>query len=490
MKYVLGIDFGGGSSKATLLSRSGTVAATAVSEYPTSYPKSGMAEQNPEDWYNAASLNIKSVLKKTAVNPKDIECIALDAATHTAVLTDEDFNVLCPSIYWTDTRSQRECDFLNKNYGDFIYNEVYHKPDTIWTLPQLMWIRDNMGGVWKKAKRIMFAKDYVRHCLTGDYVTDFIEAEGSMLFSFNTLSWSAELCSVLGMDAAMLPEVVNPIDRVGSVTPAAAAQTGLIEGTPVICGTTDTVMEVFANGAVNKGQMTLKLATAGRICVVTDKPYRSRDLINYSHITDSLWYPGTATKSAASSLRWYRDTFGSGYAETDKAAENIPIGCDGLMFHPYLNGELTPYADPNLKASFTGISGVHTKAHFGRAVLEGVAYSLLDCMKALEAAGVKCGRSAIAIGGGSKSDLWLKIVSDCLGIKLVRMLHSDSSFGSAMLAGTAAGFFADVREAVKICNREISSVCPDMNNREIYLKCHEKYKAVHDALAPIYKGMY
>ena len=111
-------------------------------------------------------------------------------------------------------------------------------------------------------------------------------------------------------------------------------------------------------------------------------------------------------------------------------------------------------------------------------------------MNALEAAGVKCGDSAIAIGGGSKSVLWLKIVSDCLGIKLVRMLHSDSSFGSAMLAGTAAGFFADVREAVKICNREVSSVCPDMNNREIYLKCHEKYKAVHDALAPIYKGMY
>lgn len=367
-----------------------------------------------------------------------------------------------------------------------IYDEVYNNPDTIWTLPQLMWIRNNMSDIWRKTERIMFAKDYVRHMLTGDYFTDFIEAEGSMLFSYNTLTWSKELCAILGIKPEMMPTVVNPLDTAGTITAGAAKQTGLSKGTKVICGTTDTVMEIYANGAVNKGQMTLKLATAGRICVITDKPYKNKNLINYSHITDSLWYPGTATKSAASSLRWYRDTFNENYKDIDCSAEKVPIGCDGLQFHPYLNGELTPYADPNLRASFTGISGVHTKEYFNRSVLEGVAFSLLDCLSALDKTGIKHNDTAIAIGGGSKSDLWLKIVSDCLGIKLVRMQHSDSSFGSAMLAATAAGFFTDVRDALNKCNKEISYVCPDKENHKIYQKYFERYKKVHDALAHIY----
>ena len=490
MKYLLGIDFGGGASKATLLCENGEIVAASTTEYPTHYPKPGYAEQNPDDWVKATCENISNVLAKSKINPSDIACISLDAATHTAVILDDDFNVIRPAIYWTDTRSTAEVAYLKENFGEIIECEVLHKPDTIWSLPELLWIKNNEPENWARVRKILFAKDYVRHQLTGDYVTDYIEAEGSMMFDINTMRWSETLCGVLGISTDMMPEIVKPTDKVGYITKEAATLTGLSEGTPVICGTTDTVMEVFASGAVAKGQMTLKLATAGRICVITDKPYPDLNLINYSHIIDGLFYPGTATKSCAASYRWFRDTFGDDYKTLDELAESVPIGSDGLVFHPYLNGELTPYANPKLCADFVGVRASHTKAHFTRAVLEGVAMSMLDCMEALESLNIPHNDSTVIIGGGGKSPLWRQMVSDALGVRLVEMKYADSSLGSAMLAGVANGIFESFEKAVNTCNKAISETLPNEENTIKYKKLFKKYKAIQKALEPIYNGEY
>ncbi len=488
MKYLLGIDFGGGASKATLLREDGEICATNTTEYATNYPMPGYAEQDPMDWMRATCENIKGVLSKSGISPEDICAVSLDAATHTAVIMDENFNIIRPAIYWTDTRSTNEVAYLKENYGDIIEKQVLHKADTIWSLPELMWIKNNEPENWARVKKILFAKDYVRHCLTGDYVTDYIEAEGSMMFDFNTMEWSKELCGTLGIDVEMMPKIVKPTDIVGKITEDASRLTGLCEGTPVLCGTTDTVMEVFASGAVSIGQMTLKLATAGRICVVTDKPYPDTNLINYSHVIDGLYYPGTATKSCAASYRWFRDTFDGDYGELDKLAESVDIGSDGLVFHPYLNGELTPYANPNLCADFVGVRSSHTKAHFTRSVLEGVAMSMLDCKTALDGMNIKHNDSAVIIGGGGKSPLWRQMVSDALGMTLVQMKHTDSSLGSAMLAGIAVGIFESPEKAVKICNEVVSETLPNSENTEKYQNLFRKYKAVQKALEPIYNG--
>ncbi len=490
MKYLLGIDFGGGASKSTLLGEDGEIYADNSVEYPTFYPKQGWTEQNPTDWFAATVKNISALIEKSKINPSDIEAVALDAATHTAVLADENFNVLHPAIYWTDTRSIEEVKYLNENYFDFIKANVLHTPDTIWTLPQLMWLKKNEPELFSKTKRIMFAKDYVRHCLTGDYVTDNIEAEGSMLFDYNKQCWSDELCSLAGFDMRNLPETVKPHDIAGFITSEASYITGLKEGTPVLCGTTDTVMEVFASGAVTKGQMTLKLATAGRICIITDKPYPDKNLINYSHVIDGLWYPGTATKSCAASYRWYRDTFGGNYRELDAAAKDIEPGADGLTFHPYLNGELTPYADPTLCASFTGVRAGHTKSHFTRAVLEGVSMSLLDCKKTIEEIGIPHNNEAFVIGGGGESPLWRQITADITGISLIQNKYSDSSFGSAMLAGVKSGVWSSAEVAVKKCNKTISVTKPNAVNTEKYQKIFRRYKDIQKALETIYHTEY
>ena len=379
-----------------------------------------------------------------------------------------------------------------RDNAGIIYCSTTKQVDETTRLLQSRGIRakNNEPQNWEKTKRIMFAKDYVRHCLTGDYVTDYIEAEGSMMFDINKMEWSEELCGILDIDTEMMPKLVRPADIVGRVTSEAAKLSGLAEGTPVLCGTTDTVMEVFAAGAVSKGQMTLKLATAGRICVITDRPYPDTNLINYSHITDGLFYPGTATKSCAASYRWFRDTFGGDYRELDMLAEKVPIGADGLIFHPYLNGELTPYANPNLCADFVGVRASHTKAHFTRAVLEGVAMSMLDCMRTLENINIPHNDSAVIIGGGGKSPLWRQMTSDALNLRLVEMKYADSSFGSAMLAGVSAGVFESCRKAVEICNEIVSQTIPNLENTEKYHVVFNKYKAVQKALENIYNGEY
>ncbi|MBE6750826.1 MAG: xylulokinase [Ruminococcaceae bacterium] len=486
MKYLLGIDFGGGASKATLIDTNGAIIAENTVEYPTLYPENGACEQNPEDWLDALCENTKALLSKSGIEAEDILAVAIDSATHTFLVCDDEFKPIRNAVHWTDTRSHKQADELKQRLGEKIFAKTFHKPSTIWTLPQLIYLRENEPASFAKIRYIFFEKDYIRYFLTDVYCTDFIEAEGSMLFDCNNYKWDSELCSLAGITEAMLPPIVNPTDIIGNVTEVAAKATGLKAGTPVICGTTDTVMEVFASGAVNKGDVTVKLATAGRICVITDAPCPDAHLVNYSHVVNGLWYPGTATKSCAASYRWYRDTFGGEYKELDDAASEIPIGCDGLIFHPYLNGELTPYADPMLCGSFTGVRATHTKAHFTRAVLEGVAFSLLDSKMYLDSLNIPYNSIATAIGGGTKGKLWRQMISDALGIALKTTESSDSSLGSAMLAGVAVGVFADAKDAVSKCVKQVDVTYPNPENTPKYRKVFKTYKKIHDALAPIY----
>lgn len=474
--YVLGVDFGGGASKATLLDNQGKVVATATAEYPTHYGEGGKAEQSPNDWYKAACKNIRAVLR--GVNAEEVQCVCFDAATHTAVLMNEYGEPLCDSVYWTDTRSVKEKAYLAENYGEELFEKCKHNVDTVWTLPEILYVKNTRPELYARVKKVTFPKDFVRGKFTGDFVTDYIEAQGSMLFDFDKREWDNHLLSLVGLTKENMPRIVNPLERVGQVCAEAALDSGLKVGTPVICGATDTVMEVFAAGGVNKGDMTLKLATAGRICVVSDEYYPDRNIFNYSHLKENLYYPGSGTKSCAASLRWFRDTFGGTFEEFSEMAEDIPVGASGLIFHPYLTGELTPHANPMLRGSFVGVSAGHTKAHFVRAVMEGVALSLLDCKTYLEEKGVEIGEKAYVIGGGAKSKVWRQIIADALNLTLIQTENSDSSFGSATCAGIYAGFFKDFDDASKKCQIIIGKTTPNLENTEKYRRIFEKYKKI------------
>lgn len=501
-QYLLGVDLGSGALKLTLLSTNGEVKLTVAKEYPTYYPEISWAEQDPKDWYCIFKETFAFLIQKSRINPGDILALSIDAPTHTAVVMDGNFNVLRNAILWTDLRSGKQAEFLQREYGEEIFSLTYHKPEPMWTLPQLLWVKENEPEVWRKTERILFAKDYLRYLLTGKYVTDWIDALGSMFFDAEKKEWSPRLCNLMGFSVEKLPEVLSPTEVVGNVTLQASKETGLSTNTSVIAGATDTALEVLAAGAVKAGQATIKLATAGRICVVSKRAHPHPLLVNYFHVIPGKWYPGTGTRSCAACYRWYRDNFacllgeqmakkeagGCSYALLDKAAAEIPIGSEGLIFHPYLQGEFTPYADPNLRASFTGIRMRHGKAHFARAILEGVALSLKDCYSFLQELGIRMDEARI-IGGGARSPLWRQIVADVLGIKLIKAATDDSSFGSAIMAGVSVGVFSNYEDALKKCLHVQDVVEPNLLNHKKYAELFLIYKEIHDQLESTYRKM-
>ena len=489
MEYVLGADIGSGSVKLTLLAQNGNIVADAQCEYPTAYPCVGWCEQKPEDWCRAFQKALQQLLQKAGIAPAQIKAIAPDAATHTTVLLDKNREVIRPAILWTDQRSVAQVQKIRQSHLSLIRQQTLNAPTTVWTLPQLMWLQEHEPKNWKRVRHILFAKDYLRQRLTGDSrenVTDHIDASGSMFYDVNEQAWSKALCQIGGIDEKWLPKVCAPTDLYGIVSEAAAEEFGLAAGTKVFVGTTDTAVEILAAGSTEPGHTTVKLATAGRICVIAENRLDSEFIFNYRYLEQGLWYPGTGTASCANSYRWYRDNLGNQlYEELNRGAEQVPPGSQGLMFHPYLNGELTPYNDPKLRGSYIGISAAHTKAHFTRATLEGVAFSLRECLETLRSLNVEMSRVRI-IGGGAKGSLWRQIVADVLGLTLEKVQVDDSSFGSAMVAAVGVGWYDTFTQAAEACVK-IDSVCnPIPENKNVYDQLFERYKAVHDALAPIY----
>jgi len=487
-EYVLGADIGSGSVKLTLLSRKGEIRGSTVCEYPTFYPQVGFCEQDPEDWCRAFGKALLQLKEECGIDLHEIRAISPDAATHTAVLLDREKKVIRRAILWTDQRSKKEVLYLKENHFEIIRERCLNAPTTVWTLPQMMWLKENEPENWAKVEHIIFAKDYLRYCLTGIIETDTIDAAGSMFYDVNREAWDEELCRIGGIDPRVLPPLRAPSDLAGKITPRAAQRFGLSPETQIFMGTTDTVMEVLAAGNTRPGHATVKLATAGRICVISPDKLDSQFIFNYRHVIPGLWYPGTGTASCANSYRWYRDQLGKdSYRDLDQEAEKIPAGSEGLMFHPYLNGELTPYNDPELRGSFTGISAGHKTAHFTRATMEGVAFSLRDCLEHLKALGVMMERVRI-IGGGAKGPLWRQIVSDVLNLSVEKVEVDDSSFGSALLAAVGMGWFSSYDEACEKTIRIESVTSPKKENSAVYDALYPKYKAIHDALAPIYHG--
>jgi xylulokinase len=497
MKYTLGVDFGGSAVKATLLEETGRVHSSAEAEYSTFFPKDGWTEQDPEEQYHVFRGVIKNILEKSGVNPGDIAAVAISAASQTGVYLDKDDKVIRKSIHWTDLRGAKySTEFKNTRYK-FFFDKTTNPPSPTRTLIHLMWMRDHEPDNFRRIRKVMFVKDYIRYRLTGKFVTDYIDAMGSHLLDTLANAWDRELCGLAGLDPGVLPEILNPADILGPISPGAARELGLSENTQVVVGTTDTVMEVYANGAIKKGDMTNNLATAGRICSIADHPIDCPSIVNYRHVVPGLWYPGTGTRYCASSYRWYRDVLSekeieegakkniSAYALLDAEAAKIAPGSGNLLFHPYLQGENN---NPHRRASFTGIRASHTKSHFSRALLEGVAYSMKESFNVMVGLGLKVSRPVL-IGGGAKGPLWRQIMADCLGIEMVTSENSDSSLGSAMLAGVAAGVFSSFEDSAARCVKITGSVKPNPDTVKIYEKGFRFYKAITDALDTVYRDM-
>ena len=546
MSLLLGIDFGTGGCKVTAIGVDGAFAGEASVEYQTYHDYPGWSEQEPADWWRALREALAKLAAK-GVDLADVAALALDGSTHNAVLLDEAWRPVRRTIMWTDQRSVAECEALRNGgagsegarpLGERIFERCYQMPAPTWTLPQLMWLKAHEPEALARTAHVLFVKDYVRYLLTGEAATDYIEAQGTLFFDMARQDWDAQLVEMAGLRPASLPRIVAPTALAGHVTAEAAAATGLAAGTPVVCGSSDSAVEDYGAGAVEPGDLIIKLATAGNVNAMTAEPHPHPKTLTYGHIVPGMWYSVSATNAAALCMRWLRDTFfkvksaaappvnrlasqgfesaasqplnapeqfnnlkvgeagrfkaAAGgdlnlYSLIDREASASPVGANGVMFHPYLQGERCPYWDADLRASFTGVSISSTRGDFARALMEGVAFSLRDCYRTLEEMGLPVKRIFL-IGGGARSAIWSEIVANVFNRAVAVPSPGDASFGAALLAGVGIGLFKDAKDAVAKCLRIDRSVEPDPAAARQYAALFARYRAIHDALAPIYSA--
>ena len=386
---MMGIDLGAGGVKVSIVDLDGVTVGSGSVSIETYLPEPGWAEQEPVEWWTAAKGAIRDAINDNHIDPAGIAAVGMSGGAHIGVLTDEKGEPRRRAILWSDSRSVDEAAEIRDKADARILDLSLNRVNPTWLMPQLLWLTRHDPATVAATRRLFLAKDWLRFKLTATWHTDYSDVVGALLADSSSRSWSNELCEMIGWAPDTLPPVVDPTEIVGEITPAAAAECGLQAGTPVVCGSNDTTVELFGVGAIRPGEGAVKLATAGVLYQVTDGPLVHPPVSCYPHIVEGLSYTATGINACVSAPRWLRDQFFSteGFDGMDALASAVRPGSDGLLFHPYLQGERAPYWDSKLRADFIGLTMHHGRAHFARALYEGIAYAIRDAMTAAEVFG-------------------------------------------------------------------------------------------------------
>lgn len=501
MAYLIGVDLGTSGTKTVLFNENGDVIASKTIEYPLYQPQNGWAEQVPLDWWHAAAGSMKAVVEKSGVNPSEIKGIGISGQMHGLVMLDKAGNVLRKSIIWCDQRTAKECVEITEKVGAKRLIEITANPAlTGFTASKILWVRNNEPEVYDKCAHILLPKDYVRYMLTGEFATEVSDASGMQLLDVPNRCWSEEVLSKLGIDKSLLAKVYESPEVTGKLTKQAAELTGLAENTPVVGGAGDNAAAAVGTGTVEDGIAFTTIGTSGVVFAHTSK--LSIDPKGRVHTfccaVPGAWHVMGVTQGAGLSLKWFRDNFcheemitasGMGkdpYYLMDKQAERIPIGCDRLLYLPYLMGERTPHLDPDCRGAFFGLSAMHTRQHLLRAVMEGVTYSQRDSVEVLRGMGVQI-KDMLACGGGGSSPLWRQMLADVYGCPVKTVVSKEGpALGVAILAGTGVGIYKSVQEGCRAVIRTNPPQNPIPENSVQY----EKYYKIYDELYPALKNCY
>lgn len=490
----LGIDVGTGGTRAILIDSGGHVVASATAEHaPFVSKKAGWAEQDPVDWWQAAIAAIQEVLSQSSAD--EIKAVAFSGQMHGAVLLDENEQVLRPAIIWCDQRTDSQCKSLTETIGAQTLIEWTCNPAlTGFTLPKLLWVRENEPEIWKKVRSVLLPKDYVRLKLTGDRATDVADASGTLLFDVAARKWSSQMFSANGIDEKVLPRVFESTEITGSVSQAGGDATGLLAGTPVVAGAGDQAAGAVGIGIVQPGTASATIGTSGVVFAATDKPLLDPKgrVHTFCHAIPDRWHVMGVTQGAGLSLRWFRDQFGvigrndpGAYDKLIDEAASVPAGSNGVIWAPYLMGERTPHLDPFAKAALVGLTASHTRAHVVRAVLEGVAFSLRDTFEIFREMHVQVDEIRLG-GGGARSGLWRQIQADVYGQTVMTpAIEEGAAYGAAILAGVAIRMWSSVESACDAVVQISDRIQPNHESMSILAGQYERFKQIYPALKSI-----
>lgn len=485
MEYVIGADIGSSSVKAAVFSTDGACAGLSRRSYPTMEPKSGYREQTPDLWWEAVAGAIHELM--LGMKGKRVAAIGITGHISSMTFVDRSGRPLRPAIGFQDQRAKSEVEEVYSRFGRAELAEWFGidlPPAATWPLPRLVWFRNNEPRVLDSAHCVLQAKDFINFRLTGEMASDACSSRG--MVHAESGHAPAPVFAALGLPLGLLPRIQAPESLLGEVTQDAATQTGLPAGTPVVTGWNDLNAGVLGCGAAHAGGTFNITGTSEHVGSITSHRYCAPELVCAPFLPGTYLLYG-ATSCGGGSLDWYCHAFAREITACITEATHVPPGSESLLFLPYLEGERSPIWDPCASGAFIGIRRHHTAAHFTRAVLEGVAFSLLQIAELVKLKTGVFPPPVVIGGGGARVSLWNSIKAGVFGVEAVVPETIDvGPLGAAILAAVGVGSHPSLESAAANMARYGQTFASDPNWTATYQSLYGCYCRLYPALRTFY----
>ncbi|MEM6889586.1 MAG: xylulokinase [Pseudomonadota bacterium] len=476
----LGLDLGTSGLKAVLIDDEQQLRDEATAPLTVQRPHRGWSEQNPADWLVAAEIVLSEFARRHKL--KRVQAIGLSGQMHGATLLDGANNVLRPCMLWNDTRAYAEAVDMDANpeWRAVTGNIVFPG----FTAPKVEWVRSHEPEIWRKIRKVLLPKDYLRQWLTGEAVSEMSDASGTSWFDPRARDWSDLLLGNSNLSREHMPTLVEGNAPSGRLRAELADRWGMGKKVIVAGGGGDNAASAVGVGVVKPGQAFLSLGTSGVLFAASPayQPDAPSAVHTFCHALPNTWHQMGVILSCTDALNWYAGLVGKD-AQTLTADLGALCPPGEALFLPYLGGERTPHNDAAARGAFLGL-GHGTDGEAGtRAVLEGVSFAIRDCYDALRSTGTEIS-SLVAVGGGSRSDHWLKMLATVLDMPIDVPAAGDfgGAFGAARLAQMAAtGGGAELATSPPIAR----SVSPDANLTDVFAAAQLRFRSAYKALKEV-----
>jgi xylulokinase len=481
MATLIGVDVGTSGTRALAVTTDGELVAEANRPHELLTPRPGWSEQDPGEWWDAA----QAALAEVAAAAEDVVGLGLTGQMHGSVFLDAAGEVIRPALLWNDQRTAAECAEITERVGAERLLEIAGNPAlTGFQAPKVLWLARHEPDAYARVASVLLPKDYVRLRLIGERATDASDAAGTLLLDVRARDWSPAILDALAIPREWMPAVHEGPEVTGTLRDDLAAELGLPRGLPVAAGGGDNAAAAVGVGVVREGSLSSSIGTSGVIFSHRDAfaPDPSGRVHAFCHAVPGAWHLMSVTLSAGGSLSWWRDQLGGDFDALVAEAEAVEPGAEGLVFLPYLTGERTPHLDPDARGGFVGLTVRHGRGHLTRAVMEGVAFSMRDGLEIMRDLGTP-DDDVRAVGGGARSPLWLQLQADVYGRPIRRtVIDEGPAYGAALLAGVAAGAFADVGAAAARVRLREEVTEPDPERARRYAELYGVYASLYPAL--------
>ena len=494
----IGIDLGTSACKVLAMDPRGRVLTSAVREYPVITARAGWAEQDPHVWWTETDAAVREVLAALPAG-SDVRGFGLCGQMHGLTPLDAQDEVIRPAILWNDQRAAPQCEEITELAGglDGLLSLVQNRMLPGFTGGKILWLRQHEPDTYRRMRHLLNPKDYLRLRMTGARVTEVSDASGTGLFDVRSRRWSTELLDLLGIDASLLPQVVESHEATGTLRPDVAQAWGLPASTPVFGGGGDAVIQTTSMGIIDAGAIGITLGTAGIVAGAgTACPEAPDGTLQVSAgNAPGRWHLMGVSLGAGGAFHWLRDALrplagaAFDYPQLVDLARTAPAGSEGLLFLPYLTGERSPHVAPDARATWVGLTPRHDVGHLSRSVMEGVLLNLRRIVEVCEQQGLDCSQVRVS-GGATVEPLWMQLLADIMQREVVTVTGASEggAYGAALLAAVGAGEFATLAEAAELV-QETERFLPDPALAAVYDPLYAAHRDLFAALEPTFAAL-